>query len=463
MQLVIVLSWKSDGLVLTLSPKEEGYLMVTKSELLSILQRGPGERPLEDFVDHFTPGAFETPAQLSTRVARALREIPGCVRGAHRSVVYLPLFRTGATMIQPFPAGPCPVGGGEEVIVWLPEVLDFFNPTHAPTITFRLSVDLGKTYRLTWRRSFESGPSIPLDLATWLLHQQQSGDYDALEIQCVDGARGYFRIWPIRMDQEDRTDADARLRKIALAVLARPMQGVKLMDIAGRVLAQGPYHAAISPHPLATVLALPEPSVRLSPLPFGIQRLPEIPPNLSQFLSRYDPEWAIDQESYWHQSGGLLYPTPEASLAVSEGVGRYTIRITLSDHAVAWTLVIGGSHTFYDLHREILSAAGFDDDHLWLFSLLGDPEDSTLSIGPDEMDDVLCEASVTLGEVGLMVGQRFSYVFDMGDWWVFELQVIDFTPGESVVSPCIVDQQGTPPDQYPDDWVDELDDEEPTE
>jgi hypothetical protein len=130
---------------------------------------------------------------------------------------------------------------------------------------------------------------------------------------------------------------------------------------------------------------------------------------------------------------------------------------------VAWTLAIGGSHTFYDLHQEILSAAGFDDDHLWFFSLIGNPGDSTLSIGPEDMDDILCEASITLGEVGLTFGQQLSYVFDMGDWWVFELQVTDFVPGESVALPRIMGQHGTPPDQYPDDWVDESDDEEPTD
>lgn len=431
--------------------------MISKSELLRMLQIGPAERPLEDFADRFTRSSPERRAQLS----RALREIPGCVRGVNKSVVYLPLFRTGATMIQPLPMGPCPGGGGKEVIVWLPEVLEFFNPTHALKISFTLSVSLGKTYRLTWRRGFESGPSIPLDLATWLWHQQQSYDDDALEIQCVDGARGYFRLRPIQMDREDRTEADAHLRKIALAILAKPMQGLRLMNIAGRVLAHGPYHGATSPHPLAYVLSLPEPTIRLSDL--GIQRLPKISPNLSQFLSRHNPEWAIDAESYWHQSGGLLYPTPEVPPIVAPTLGRYTIRITLSDHAVAWTLAIGGSHTFYDLHQEILSAAGFDDDHLWFFSLIGNPGDSTLSIGPEDMDDILCEASITLGEVGLTVGQQLSYVFDMGDWWVFELQVTDFVPGESVALPRIMGQHGTPPDQYPDDWVDESDDEEPTD
>lgn len=434
--------------------------MVSKSELLRMLQSGPAERPLEDFVDHFTQGSFETPAQLSGRVARTLRQVPGCVRGAHKSVVYLPLFRTGATMMQPFPMGPSPRGGGEDIIVWLPEVLEFFNPTKSPKMSFTLSTVPGKTYRLTWRRSFESGPSIPLDLAIWLRDYQQQYDFDALAIQCVDGARGRFRMEPIRMDQEDRTEADARLRKIALAILARPMQGEKFMHIAGRVLAQGPYHAAIAPHPLAYVLSLPEPAIRLSG--WGIQKLPKTPPNLAQFLARHNPEWAIDVYAYWRESGGMNYPLPDLGPTIPPLVGSYTIRISLTDHAVAWTLVMGASHTFYDLHREILSAAGFDDDHLWLFSLIGKPGDSTLSIGPEDMDDILCESSVTLGEVGLSVGQQFSYVFDMGDWWVFELQVMDFTPGDSHAPPRIVDQQGTPPDQYQD-WSDEIEDEDEEE
>jgi hypothetical protein len=75
-----------------------------------------------------------------------------------------------------------------------------------------------------------------------------------------------------------------------------------------------------------------------------------------------------------------------------------------------------------------------------------------------ELDDLLAVASeFTLAEAGLEKGQKFSYVFDFGDWWVVHLVVIALMPGVDTPEPKVVSESGEAPPQYPsletdDDW-----------
>ncbi|PSR21343.1 MAG: hypothetical protein C7B45_11215 [Sulfobacillus acidophilus] len=95
-----------------------------------------------------------------------------------------------------------------------------------------------------------------------------------------------------------------------------------------------------------------------------------------------------------------------------------------------------------------------------MFSLVGGPGNSLAGVGPDEVDDLPFNADeTTLGGIRLTVGQSFSYLFDFGDQWQFNLEVLDYLPDEPNVNPTLVACEGSPPPQYPT-WDDDDDGDE---
>lgn len=113
-------------------------------------------------------------------------------------------------------------------------------------------------------------------------------------------------------------------------------------------------------------------------------------------------------------------------------------------------------HTFADLFVAIEETFGrWDQAHLFEFTLpdgrtLGSPDDED---GEDEMDAFAHE--VVVGEA-VRTGDRFGYVFDLGDDWQHELEVVSLhqedgeeMPDEIEALPVIcVMGWGALPDQY---------------
>ncbi|HUH08053.1 MAG TPA: hypothetical protein VML96_09630 [Egibacteraceae bacterium] len=115
-------------------------------------------------------------------------------------------------------------------------------------------------------------------------------------------------------------------------------------------------------------------------------------------------------------------------------------------------LVVSTDHSFLDLAEAVDSAfARWDLTPLHEFEVEG----RRLALGGDP-DDPECEDSeqVTLGEVGLRVGSRFVYIFDLGERWTHECTVTatEVDPfevyGEEPDLPAPIFGWGTIPDQY---------------
>ncbi len=116
------------------------------------------------------------------------------------------------------------------------------------------------------------------------------------------------------------------------------------------------------------------------------------------------------------------------------------------------TMIVGPAHTFADLAAAVDRAfARWDLSHLHMFRL----HDGRLlgEAGPELDEDVLDEAShMVATTVG--VGDRFEYVFDLGDDWrhACEVEATDVDPTEAygVVprTPVAIWGWGWIPDQY---------------
>lgn len=123
-------------------------------------------------------------------------------------------------------------------------------------------------------------------------------------------------------------------------------------------------------------------------------------------------------------------------------------------------------HTLADLHEMIQLAFGFDDDHLYAFYMDGKPHSDEAFMDP-RSGELPSAAEARLGDLDLRQGQRIAYLFDFGDRWLFDVDVVEIADRPHRGAPDVLDATGESPRQYPDyayeDWEDEDRDDEDSE
>nr|WP_300839038.1 hypothetical protein [uncultured Acetatifactor sp.] len=104
--------------------------------------------------------------------------------------------------------------------------------------------------------------------------------------------------------------------------------------------------------------------------------------------------------------------------------------------------------SLYDLHYAIQRAVSFGDDHLFSFTVGAGMMKRTYV--PSEARNQSSDLSVgtLLGELNLRKGQKFTYLFDFGDQWQFDIRVLGIQEG-AVDAPEIIRAVGEAPEQYP--------------
>ncbi len=130
--------------------------------------------------------------------------------------------------------------------------------------------------------------------------------------------------------------------------------------------------------------------------------------------------------------------------------GIYHIKVSLSRKC--WrTFTAAHYHTLDHLHIAIQKAFEFDDDHLYAFYIGGNHKTGT-PIYCEDMDELHFDttSSVTLEDLGLYPEQRLYYLFDFGDRWEFEVDVLKIDPRNitGVVPIQVTQAKGDPPQQY---------------
>ena len=135
----------------------------------------------------------------------------------------------------------------------------------------------------------------------------------------------------------------------------------------------------------------------------------------------------------------------------------YIFKVTIpgTKKKISRTIEILENHTLNDLSSIIIKAYEFDDDHLHAFFLSGDIwDDSTgyydpLYADPFNPRNKIRDDDVQLKYLHLEIGQSIAYLFDFGDEWVFNVNLIDKKKGIGEVSyPRITEKIGEAPRQY---------------
>lgn len=391
-------------------------------------------------------GSSLAPPQLRRRVVGHLLQIPGCFRADPDHIAYLPRFRSGATVLQPLPQDEPPYEVAPPLIIWLPEVLALWRPSFPKRLPVTVHLKSGPTLNMRWHWDFPEGPIVSRELAEWI-NTIAEGGHNAMEITCLDGLSNTFSIIPTTLEVQDRTEANQALRTSALEIISHHRRELQPIEIGAELLARGLYHRKPAPLPLLYILF--EPPVTVQYHFEWLRAMPRVSAFLRGALENRTREDAFWAGTYWRDSGGMPMPESMPEQPPPAFAGSYRIDLQLDGYSVRRTLELDAESTFEQLQQAIQNAFDWDDDHLWVFSLVGRPGDPTLGVGPEMLDDTWADAAdLTLAEAGLELGQEFSYVFDFGARWVVHLKVTALLKGVKTAKPTVVARTGEAPAQY---------------
>ena len=112
---------------------------------------------------------------------------------------------------------------------------------------------------------------------------------------------------------------------------------------------------------------------------------------------------------------------------------------------------VRSDQTLAHLHGAIQRGLSWDDDHLYAFYISGEPFDGdTAYNGPAHACDPPYAEDIALGQLGLVTGFSFLYLFDFGDRHEMPVKVLEVQEeADRGRYPKIVKKPSSPPEQYP--------------
>lgn len=128
----------------------------------------------------------------------------------------------------------------------------------------------------------------------------------------------------------------------------------------------------------------------------------------------------------------------------------YVISVSLGTGCYRHIRISAGA-TLFQLHKAILNAFDFKDDHLHAFFMdnrCWSPNDAYFSSEMGIQGNYGLTKRTTLAKLNLSPNDKFKYLFDFGDDWVFQCKVLREMEGH-VDIPCILRSVGENPKQYP--------------
>jgi hypothetical protein len=119
-----------------------------------------------------------------------------------------------------------------------------------------------------------------------------------------------------------------------------------------------------------------------------------------------------------------------------------------------WRIVKLAHNTkLHKLHLIIQQAFDFDNDHMYAFYTGTSYRNRKEFYCANPLGESNEYEDLTVEDAEIYKGQKFMYLFDFGDMWKFEIQVIDFIENEETdLLPQIIESKGKSPEQYNEVW-----------
>lgn len=129
--------------------------------------------------------------------------------------------------------------------------------------------------------------------------------------------------------------------------------------------------------------------------------------------------------------------------------GTYILKVLLDKNL--WRIVkLSHKTSLHKFHLIIQKAFEFDNDHMYAFYTGTSYRNGKEFYCANSLGESEDYEDLTIEDVELYKGQQFIYLFDFGDKWEFNIQVIDFIEDEEIdFVPQIIDSKGKSPQQYP--------------
>jgi hypothetical protein len=116
------------------------------------------------------------------------------------------------------------------------------------------------------------------------------------------------------------------------------------------------------------------------------------------------------------------------------------------------TIAMSGKDSLDDLHLAIQKVFQFDNDHLFGFFMDGKLH-SQNRYSDSRGDDGPFAEDAVIGQLDLWLHQHFLYLFDFGDEWRFDVEVLEIRDEPHKGKPRVLESKGKSPKQYRD-WDD---------
>lgn len=128
---------------------------------------------------------------------------------------------------------------------------------------------------------------------------------------------------------------------------------------------------------------------------------------------------------------------------------RMDLEVKLRGGDYKCVIRMSADNTLDVLHQMIQRATEFDNDHLYAFFVgKGSFKRRYIMAAFCERDEFAVE-DTRLADLELRVKDTFSYLFDFGDMWWFDIKVLRIEEGTQE-APEIIKTVNDPPQQYPD-------------
>ena len=136
----------------------------------------------------------------------------------------------------------------------------------------------------------------------------------------------------------------------------------------------------------------------------------------------------------------------------------YTIKSELvggmhmPEQEVIRTIRIGGSASLDDLCEVMLRSLDFDRDHMYQFCMDNNAHSRNAFISGSDRGGK-ASTKEKLYKLGLKTGKKFLFIYDFGDEWMFQMEVLEVENKSGNIRTEVVESIGTA-EQYPD-WEEE--------
>lgn len=142
----------------------------------------------------------------------------------------------------------------------------------------------------------------------------------------------------------------------------------------------------------------------------------------------------------------LQYSLPRQTEKFIDGI--YTFKVIFTK-GVWRKVVLTGEHTMQNLHEMILQAYEFDNDHLYSFFMDGKKWSKKCIASPHENFGHPQSDRIRIGDLGFIIGQSITYLYDYGDEWIFNIVLEQIeAKGVAKLKPFVKESVGNAPVQY---------------